>query len=982
MNSILRLTLRAVLPVLLAFPLGLLGQAAPTPSATSAPSAAKSAEPVVALDAYQVTGTRPEAFGDRNVDAPRTVNDVQPYMIYNAKIIEESGAINMEDFLRTNLTMVNEVLPNAGNTTSYGASSNISMRGLSATQTLVLVDGRRLPNVFVAGSEYQADLNGIPMSAIDRIEVLPSSASGLYGGSAIAGVINVVLKKNYSGGEVRLTYDTPMDTDASIRTLNVSYGRALEGGRSHFTLTGQYSEAHALALGDRKDVFVPRVQTVLQNSPDFYYNTTTNPFLGAGVNIAGSANLVLKPAYGGQALGATYTYLPAGISASSTTAAVGAGLLADAGKFNMNLADVNSNGPATNYIFGFTPVTKGFSATFDRRMLTNLDAFVQYNYSSNFAFENYNGQFTNSTISIPAASPINPFTTAVVIKSPLTLVRQRNGTSVTRTLVGGLKARLPKGWMGQFDYTWSQNAAGTFLITVDTTPLNADILSGAVNPFVDPLLYPISLDKYAARQNFTFKQTVNTLALRAAGELPSLPWGAPRLNLRTERRLDGKDDGTLERVYPLTPASSSVTTYLGFLRDVRTANAELAVPLVARHRFPLLESLEAQLAGGREEHVVAVGTPTMAVATGTGAVTYGAPVLNGLPYRKKVIFTSTNPTVGFKYQPVESLIIRASTGTAFLPPTTAQLAQNPLPNSAPTTILDPKTNTSYQVQTLSGGNPGVSPQHSRSDNAGIIWQPKWAKLAGLRFEANYYNIRQNNAISTLTAQQILNLESSNPDRVIRDSTGKVTLVDISSINLYKRNLEGWDFLLDYRVTTAERGTFTFKARESIVLHSKYQYSLAAPMYDVAGYPEESGAMKKRLNTSFAWEDVHWSATWNTRFFDSYFEYGAAGGSLSTQNAAGGDYSNYVRALGSRKVDSQIINDLIIGYNFGRFAAMGRPSGSFFDNRMFNGLSFQLGIKNVFHKAPAFDTGPYGIGLMSPYGDNRMRDVWLSVKRTF
>jgi len=693
----LRLALRAALPALLALPASVLAQAVTAPTPTAASMAAAKQEPIIGLDAYQVTDTRPEPFGDRNVDAPRTVNDVQPYMIYNAKIIEESGAINMEDFLRANLTMVNEALPNAGNTTSYGASSNIQLRGLSGTQTLVLVDGRRLPNVYVAGSEYQADLNGIPMSAIDRIEVLPSSASGIYGGSAIAGVINVVLKKNYSGGEVRMTYDTPMDTDASIRTVNVSYGRALEGGRSHLTFTAQYSDAHALTLGDRKSVVVPRILTILERSPDIYW-TPTSPFLGAGVNISSGAsvngvpvNLALKPAFGGQTLASSYTNLPTGTASSATTASVGAGLLANAGKYNFNLADVNSNPPATNYITGFTPMTKGFSTTFDRKMLTNLDAFVQYNYSSNFAFENYNGHFTGSTISIPAAAPSNPFTTAVVIKSPLSLVKQRNGTSLTRTLVGGVKARLPKGWLGQFDYTWSENAAGTFLISVDTTPLNADILSGAVNPFVDPLLYPISLEKYAARQNFTFKQTVNTLALRAAGNLPSLPWGTPRLGVRTERRLDGKKDGTLERVYPLTPASSATTTYLGFLRDVRSANAELTVPLVARHRFPLLESLEAQLAGGREEHVVAVGTPTMAVATSTGVVTYGAPVLNGLPYRKKVIFTSNNPTVGFKYQPVESLIIRASTGTAFLPPTTSQLAQNPLPNSGLTTILDPKT---------------------------------------------------------------------------------------------------------------------------------------------------------------------------------------------------------------------------------------------------------------------------------------------------
>lgn len=957
-------------------------RAAPAKSARPDPAATDPEAPVLALDAYHVTGSRPELFNDRNVDAPRTVNDVQPYMIYNVKAIEESGAINMEDFLRNNLTMVNEPLPNSGNTTSFGASSNITLRGLGSTQTLVLVDGRRRPTVFLAGVEYQPDLNGIPLSAIDRIEVLPSSASGIYGGNAVAGVINVVLKKNYTGGEVRVTYDTPMDTDASIRTVNFSYGMALENGRSHLTLTAQYSDAHSLTLGDRQDVFVPRVRQILKNAPDFYYNTTTNPFLGAGVNIAGTANLVLKPAYGGQTLPSTYTFLPAGISSSSTAAAVGAGLLTNAGQYNMTLANVNSNGPATNYIFGFTPVTKGFSASFDRKMTRNLEAFVQYDYSSDFAYENYNGHFTNTRINVPAASPINPFTTNVAIKVPITLERRRTGTSLTRTVVLGLKARLPKDWIGQFDYTWSQNASGTFLIIDDTAAFNADILSGAVNPFVDPLLYPISLDKYAIRRDYSFKQTINTLALRAGGELPSLPWGAPRLNIRAERRLDGRKDGLLDIDAPLSPASANTTTYYGFLRDIRTANAELNIPLVARHRFPLLESLEAQVAVGREEHVVGTGTPTKIVNKATGTVFYGAPVLNGLPFRKDVVFTSSDATVGFKYQPVESLIIRASTGTAFLPPTAAEMARNPLPDPTPISILDPKTNLTYEVQTLSGGNPGVSPQSSRSDNVGIIVQPKWSWLKGLRFEANYYNLRQFNAISTLEAQEILNLESTYPERVTRDATGNVTLIDTSALNLYKSNLEGWDFLLDYRWATAKHGTFTFKFRESIVLHSKHQYSLTAPSFDVAGYPLEGGAMKKRINLSLAWEDVHWMVTWYTRFFDSYFAYGAAGGELSVQYAGGGDFSNYVRALGSSKVDSQIFHDLVVGYNFGRSAAAGRRAGSFLGSRMLDGMSFQLGLKNVFNTAPAFDNSPFASGLMSSYGDKRMRDIWVSVKRTF
>ncbi|MSU25373.1 MAG: TonB-dependent receptor [Opitutus sp.] len=978
-------SLSVVASLLLAFSVSAQVAPAPAPTPAGAAAAAKPV-PILSLDPYEVTGTRPEVFSDRNVDLPRTVNDILPYVVFNSKALEESGSPNMEDFLKQNLTMVNERLTNTGNTTSYGASSDISLRGLSTNQTLVLVDGRRMANVFVAGSVYQPDLNGIPMSAVDRVEILPSSASGIYGGSAVAGVINVILKKNYSGGEVRLSYDTPLDTDAGVRTAALSWGRAFENGKTHVMFTAQFSNAHPLRLGDRRDVFEPRAAAVLKNAPDYYW-TPTSPFLGAGVNISSGtvANLVLKPAYGGQTLPSNYTYLPAGAAASTATATVGAGILANAGKYNFTLANVNSNGPASNYIFGFTPETKAFSVAVDRKMLTNLDAFVQYNYSSNYAVELYNGTFTNSTISIPAASPTNPFTTAVVIKTPLTMERPRIGPSLTRTFTAGLKARLPKGWLAQFDYTWSQNSSGHYLQSVDTTPYNADILAGTVNLFVDPLLYPVDLGKYAAQQNFTFKSTLNALAARASGALPSLPWGAPTLTMGLESRLGpGQQNGYLDRNNPLTPASSSLTTYFGFFPTTKAAYAEISAPLVARNRIPLIHELEIQMAARREDFKVDTGTPTMAVATSTRVVTYGAPVLNGLPFRNHVDYVNTKPSIGFKYQPIEGIAIRISTSRAFLPPNATQLQLNPLPNAATITILDPKSNTTYPVQTISGGNPNIRPQTSKSVTGGVVWQPRRGALKGLRFSADYLNLKQVDAISTLSAQQIISYESTYPQRVTRNAAGVITQIDTSSINLYKRNLETWDLALDYRLNTAESGSFAFKARETLTLHSKYQFALTAPMYDVAGYPLEGGSFKNRLNTGISWENTRWTATWSSRFIPSYFEYGAAGGQLSSTSAAGRtvDSGNQVRALGSSKVAAQTFHDLVVGYNFGRVAAMGRKEGSVLGSKMFDGLSMQLGLKNVFNHAPAFDTGPFGIGLMSPYGDNRMRAIWMNVKRTF
>ena len=77
--------------------------------------------------------------------------------------------------------------PGAPNT--YSA---INLRGLGTDETLILVDGRRMPGISLSGERLQPDINGIPLAAVERIEVLPSTAGGIYGGSAVGGVVNVI----------------------------------------------------------------------------------------------------------------------------------------------------------------------------------------------------------------------------------------------------------------------------------------------------------------------------------------------------------------------------------------------------------------------------------------------------------------------------------------------------------------------------------------------------------------------------------------------------------------------------------------------------------------------------------------------------------------------------------------------------------------------------------------------------------------------
>jgi iron complex outermembrane recepter protein len=144
-----------------------------------------------------------------NLDVTRTEDDVQPYTIFDAKTIQQSGAVNVEDFLKQQLTQNTVGFTNSQVPGALGNTSSIDLRGLGTNETLVLVDGRRLAGVQQYGGSInnggQPDINGIPLAAIERIEVLPSSASAIYGGSALGGVVNIIMKKNFQGGEFHYT---------------------------------------------------------------------------------------------------------------------------------------------------------------------------------------------------------------------------------------------------------------------------------------------------------------------------------------------------------------------------------------------------------------------------------------------------------------------------------------------------------------------------------------------------------------------------------------------------------------------------------------------------------------------------------------------------------------------------------------------------------------------------------------------------------
>ncbi|MET2953824.1 TonB-dependent receptor [Vibrio harveyi] len=184
-------------------------------TAAVAPLAAQAEEQQVEqLQKMKVTGSR---ISTTDMEGPNPVD------VYTADDIAKMGAVSVDDVLR-GLTQNGAGSYGSSFTNSFAAgTSGVSLRGLGASRTLVLLNGRRVANYAFAQNlnDTFVDLNSIPLSAVERIDVLKDGASAIYGSDAIGGVVNVILKRDYEGFDVRLnggqtSYSDGEDLDVTL----------------------------------------------------------------------------------------------------------------------------------------------------------------------------------------------------------------------------------------------------------------------------------------------------------------------------------------------------------------------------------------------------------------------------------------------------------------------------------------------------------------------------------------------------------------------------------------------------------------------------------------------------------------------------------------------------------------------------------------------------------------------------------------------
>lgn len=907
-----------------------------------------------------------------NADLPRTRDDIQPYVVFDRTQIDASMATNLDEFFRTRLPM-NQAFTSGAQGGANNASS-INLRGLGSGQTLVLLDGRRLPPLAGSiGATTQADLNGIPLGMIERIEVLPSTASGIYGGGATGGVINIITRKDYSGVEATVNYLNTFKSDAYKRRFELNGSFQLEGGRT--MLTFNVSRVDGTSLLAQDSDLVQRGRALqLANNPSAFYGTSPPQGYTTNIRSQNGSNLVLK---NGTALNSPFTSVPVGYAGPATDG--GAALAANAGKYNLDLPDART-GRQSSYLA--TPDQKSYGLSLRRRFGDRVEIMVDASRLDNHGTHT-STVGTNGTFTLPVTAPNNPFTTPITVASTAPN-QQIESTAFSRSdrLLAGLVVKLPHGWSTGLDYVWTRSRSLSItpqavLGDPDGTgsglSYSAAVTSGTLNVMRDLNAYPADYSPYRmANPNLVSDFTLNAdeITLRGSGPVWQLPAGALVLSTSAQYR----EERIPGAVYVVPSTAAPAATYIWnppVSSASRAYTAELRAPVFA-DTAPAgwKRGLELQLAVRRDE-----STATMPPNVTSITLTSPDGPFPSVSYVKPR-FSATKATAGFKYSPIADVALRASWGTGFLAPAMSQLGMG-TPLTLTSSLIDPKRGNQAAPVTytlLSSGNLALRPEESESVSAGVVLTPRF--LPRLRVSLDYTRIVKTNEIGNLSVDQLFAFEDHLPGAIVRApltpadqalgyTGGVVQQIDRRLQNIAGKRLAAYDLQADYTIKTTSWGDFQAGAAVT------YQPDFSSKPFSDVGYTQLVGTvsqLKWRGNGGLTWTNGRLSIGWNLQYYDSYLIYART--SLPATIAA------QVLNQGSSTIPSQVYHDFQLSYRWGA-----EPPGW---QRLLAHTQLTLGVQNVLNtRPPALATTQTGANSgYSSFGDPRLARYTIAVRKRF
>jgi iron complex outermembrane receptor protein len=822
----------------------------------------------------------------RRVDAEAAL----PVTVISIEELTRAGATNAEQVVKLITQQQGGAVSSGSVSIGNGGAAYASLRNLGEQRTLVLLNGRRIVNNPFASAAV--DLNTLPMAAIARVEILSDGASSTYGTDAIAGVVNFITRKEFSGLTIGAETQVPQESGGELNTANImgGFGSLAKQG---FNVYGGFSwRKQDPMFGTDRDF-----STRSFNQANGFNATSPTTFPANWSQVVGGVTTVAgaNPSAPG-CLPPTSVSVPWFPGASPCNADTqgftwtiplqeqwsffGKGALA-LGQHTASLEYFLSNNLIGQQI---APSPEGGLS------LTPNSPF----YPGNGIYPSAPGQNTTQPVNV------NWRTT---ILGP----RKTETENETQRLVASLEGRV-LGW----DYTaaalWSKaKITNNFLSGYGATTA---LLNGMAGTNGAPFLNPFG-PQTAAGQAFLLANQVTGVLQTGEGTMQSysgvvsrqfgnLRGGPISVALLAEMRKE-------EMEYNTDVARARQTSSSGLAGSAprRVGDRDITA-LAAEALFPVLKNLELGASFRLDDYS-----------------DFGQ---------------TTNPKFSFKYQPTRDLVVRGSYNTGFTAPTLTQLYlpsqatftstrfNDPLlcPNGVPNTALGGQVarDCGIQFQQLQGGNPNLQPEKSIAYTLGFVLQA----TRQVSFGVDYWRYRVTDNIGAIGEATIfgnptfysnLFVRCSAADPAILPSVpgcrqpGGDPLAYIVNTNQNKgeTELSGFDLQFNWQGAATRYGKFSVGARGSYIHSYQFQVVKNGPWFEPldnwtnqftpGGAAQASPAIRYQQVTNLGWQFGKLDALLTHRYMSGYTDHNAAGSVLAANR--------------NNVVDSNSIFDLSVGY---------------------------------------------------------------------
>jgi iron complex outermembrane receptor protein len=650
-----------------------------------------------------------------NVETP------SPVTVLTADALSKSGITNVSDAIRSISADNSGTIPNAFSDGFAAGSSGVALRGLTVNSTLVLIDGLRTANYPLPddGVRGFVDLNTIPFSAVQQVEVLKDGASSIYGADAIGGVVNIIMKKTFTGEEA-----------------DVELGGAQHGGgfSQHYTATVGVGDLETDRYNAYVDFEYQGDDRILASQRQFPLNTNNLSSIGGNNNIGGQPLNESGSIYGSVA--------PATLTGGSVLSGVALGaptqLLRACGKPTVRSVDSAGDVYCAQNFSDYTDIQPAEARVaalgrFTYQMNATTQAYLMASYAENDTLvDEPPSQIQASTpintnsIALPAIlsngklNPNDPFASlgeAALINYAFgdipSYIRLTN--HMYRLVTGVEGSNWGWDWKGSLDFNHgalTTTAAGF----IYEPQLISDVQTGAYN-FVDPASNSAAVRNALAptlRKNST--SDLDSLDVSATRKLWDLPGGPLAVGIGGQVRYEAVDNPDINTNNEVAAGDGTVQpTYTFGHRNVESIFGELDAPIFD----PLVINLS-----GRYDHYSDVGG-------------------------------NFSPKVGFKFTPAKWIAFRGTYSQGFRAPSFSESGKSLVIGYVPYSTLasapasfnnahgnDAYTQTEYDLNGSTVGNPNIKPETSTSYTLGAVFEPTtWFNVS-----VDYYHIRKKDVI--------------------------------------------------------------------------------------------------------------------------------------------------------------------------------------------------------------------------------------------